>query len=396
MESGSSSSSKEYDVIVLGAGVEGSSTAYNLTKNGGGRVLLLEQFSALHTRGSSHGGSRITRRAYTKAYYIKMMDEAYRMWDQIEREGKTQLYLDTGLLMFGPKSSHCLQDAIRCLAESGTPHNRLSAQQVMSKYPSQLYLPFNHEGVFEKDGGLLMATKAVATLQRLFIENGGEFLDGHKVKEITPGPIIRVTTDQGVFTARRLIITAGAWAPAIMATLGVHLPFKVCRTEVLYWKAEEPKDFSWENFPAFICYTDSEDPYYHVYGLPIYEYPGLVKICFHTNHNEVDPDARDALPGPSTTDLVRPFVQRHFKGVQTTPSIYEACMYTESPDEDPVLDRHPLYPNIIMGAGFSGHGFKLAPVVGKILTELALDLPSSYDLAPFRLDRFTWQSPAKL
>ncbi len=131
---------------------------------------------------------------------------------------------------------------------------------------------------------------------------------------------------------------------------------QVCRTEVLYWKAEEPKDFSWENFPAFICYTDSEDPYYHVYGLPIYEYPGLVKvghtrltphththltrltphthlthtlqICFHTNHNEVDPDARDALPGPSTTDLVRPFVQRHFKGVQTTPSIYEACMYT--------------------------------------------------------------------
>ena len=130
--------------------------------------------------------------------------------------------------------------------------------------------------------------------QRLFTENGGEFLDGHKVKEITPGPIIRVTTDQGVFTARRLIITAGAWAPAIMATLGVHLPFKfevslymhsitvthcslfqTMRAEVLYWRAEHPEHYSPDVFPTFGMYDATHHPFY---GLPIFEYPGLVKV----------------------------------------------------------------------------------------------------------------------
>ncbi|XP_064399922.1 peroxisomal sarcosine oxidase-like isoform X2 [Halichondria panicea] len=349
----------------------------------------MEQFSSLHTRGSSHGGSRITRRAYNKPFYVHMMDEAYRMWDQIEREGKTKLYTNTGILVFGPRTSPDLKKTIASLHINEVEHEVLTAEEAMLRYPHQLDLPFDHKCVFERDGGTLLATKAVSVIQRLFTEGGGELLDGHRVKEIAPGPIVRVTTNNGDFTTRRLVVTAGPWAPTIMAQLGVKLPFKfsIRRAEVFYWRVEHPELYSADTFPSVILYDDTHHPFY---AMPICEYPGLVKICPYATVC-VDPDSRDEQISPRVEDI-QPYVAKYFKGVSTTPSIYEACIITKTPDEHPIIDRHPGHSNIVFGAGFSGHGFKLSPVMGKLLCELAMDLPPSHDLTPFRLDRFNKHS----
>jgi sarcosine oxidase/L-pipecolate oxidase len=80
-----------YDVVVVGAGIEGSATAYYLLKKGL-NVLLLEQFSALHSRGSSHGQSRIIRRAYDKPQYVQIMNDAYTLWSDFEKESGSTLY----------------------------------------------------------------------------------------------------------------------------------------------------------------------------------------------------------------------------------------------------------------------------------------------------------------
>lgn len=229
-----------------------------------------------------------------------------------------------------------------------------------------------------------MPSKAVAAYQRMFQCAGGVLLDEHPVTEIIPGDVITIRTTKATFRTRKLVITAGSWAPYLLKTLGLEPPLKVLRTAAFYWKVDSPEHYSKENFPVFISYASANE--FDFYGLPIHEYPGLVKICYHSGQ-ETHPEFRDAS-GTTGITLTADFIRRTFKGVSQVPSIVEPCMYTMTPDTHPILDQHPAHSNIIIGAGFSGHGFKLSPVVGKILSELALGRTPSYDLSPFKLSRF--------
>jgi sarcosine oxidase/L-pipecolate oxidase len=377
-----------YDVVIVGAGIEGSCVGYYLSSTGTSNVLIIEQFDRGHIRGSSHGGSRITRKAYSKSFYVKMMEESYQLWNEIEKESKQQLYHKTGILVFGSKSdAHAnsgMDEYVSSLEVNGIPHDVMSGDEVNDKYPHQLQLPHDYMCVYEEFGGILRASKAVTAIQDLFIGHGGDIRDNHRVTRITPGDVITVETERGDFKCNNLILTTGAWTNKLTQPIGLSLPLKVTKAEVLYWKVNESKYFSTDNFPVFICNYDS----FHFYGTPILEYPGLIKICPQSNI-EVDPDARDCNPSCTSYKNVSQFIQTHFKNViHEEPAIYELAVITHTPDHDPFIDRHPVYSNIIIGAGFSGHGFKLGPVVGKIITEMILNQTPTYDMTPFRINRF--------
>ncbi|XP_033748628.1 peroxisomal sarcosine oxidase-like [Pecten maximus] len=378
-----------YDCIVVGAGIEGSSTAYNLAKNGQ-NTLLLEQFPLPHSRGSSHGQSRITRMAYGGAdYYTEMMKEAYKLWEELEKGSGTTLYKKTGLLVVGKAESNLIAGTVQALRKYSVPFTKLDEQGLQSKYPMLNYSGV--QGVEDHIGGVLFADKALAAFQSEFVKHGGVLRDNESMVDIFPGDIVTVKTNKGSYRGRNLVLTVGPWATKILPPLGVHLPLKAVRISVFYWKEKIAGAYGAETFPTFLAASGSGD--FDVYGLPSLEYPGLYKLCLHYGP-EIDPDRRDIADSSWVLEDMKKFVAKHFPLLEPHPAVTETCIYTNTPDHDLVLDRHPAWRNVIIGTGFSGHGFKLSPVVGKVLSDLVMRKTPSYDLSHFRIDRF--QKSSKL
>ncbi|XP_013358875.1 PREDICTED: peroxisomal sarcosine oxidase isoform X2 [Chinchilla lanigera] len=348
-----------------------------------------------HSRGSSHGQSRIIRKVYSQDFYTQMMDECYQMWAQLEREAGTPLHRKTGLLLLGKKENPELKTMQAILSRRGIEHRNLSSEDLKQRFPN-LRFARGEVGLLDKTGGVLYADKALRAIQDAILRLGGTVHDGEKVTEIRPGLPVIVKTTSRSYQAKSLVITAGPWSSKLLQPLGIELPLQTLLINVCYWTEKVPGSYSVSQaFPCFICMDLAP---HHIYGLPGGEYPGLMKICLHHGNN-VDPEERDyptTFPSVEDVQILRHFVKDHFPDLTPEPAIMERCMYTNTPDKHFVLDRHPKYDNIIIGAGFSGHGFKLAPVVGKILCELSMKLTPSYDLAPFRISRFSGLGKAHL
>uniref|UniRef100_A0A493TGA8 Pipecolic acid and sarcosine oxidase n=1 Tax=Anas platyrhynchos platyrhynchos TaxID=8840 RepID=A0A493TGA8_ANAPP len=373
-----------YDAIVIGAGIQGSFAAYHLAQRHRD-TLLLEQFVLPHSRGSSHGQSRITRSAYPQAHYARMMPDSFLLWQRLEAEAGTSLYRRTGLVVLGPAGDPELEG---CRRGAG-PGDTLDAAALARRFPG-LRPRAGDVTLWDGSGGVLRADRALRAVQEVFRRHGGTLRDGEKVLSIQPGAVLTVTTTGGVYRAPRLIITAGAWTSAVLAPLGLRLPLQPLRINVCYWREKEPGSYSAGTAtPCFMALGLPEAPH-GIYGLPALEYPGLVKVCYH-HGSPVDPEDRDRAPlGAPHPDvaLLSSFISSYLPGLEPQPAVLETCMYTNTPDGDFILDRHPKHSNIVIGAGFSGHGFKLAPVVGKLLCELSLGEEPSHSTAPFAISRF--------
>ncbi|XP_049432770.1 peroxisomal sarcosine oxidase [Epinephelus fuscoguttatus] len=375
----------EYDCIVIGAGVQGSFTAYQLAKKNQ-RTLLLEQFVLPHTRGSSHGQTRIIRKAYEQDFYTHMMEECYELWTQLEREAGVKLYRQTGLLVMGPERSQSYQMVKNTLQRNKVPMMILSSDNFSQHIP-HVILAEGDEAVVDITAGVLYADRALKAVQGQFQKLGGVIRDKEKVMDIKPGPVVTVSTSNGVYRAKRVVITAGPWANQLLAHTGLQLPLEVVKINVCYWKEKVPGSYNVkQRFPCFLT-TEGKEAKEHIYGLPSNEYPGLVKICYHMG-SETDPDQRDKQTDRSDIDILQRYIARCFPGLVPEPAVVESCLYTLTPDRHFVLDCHPTYSNIVFGAGFSGHGFKFGPIIGKLLCELTLGEVPSYDLSPFRIRRF--------
>ncbi|NWZ81890.1 SOX oxidase, partial [Poecile atricapillus] len=373
-----------YDVIVIGAGIQGSFTAYHLAQRHKD-TLLLEQFLLPHSRGSSHGQSRIIRRAYPQQYYSRMMPESFRLWQRLEAETGTTLYRQTGLVLLGPAGDPELEACRRSLGVDEI----LDAAALAQRFPG-FQLKAGQVAVLDSTAGVLFADRALRAVQEVFRQHGGTLRDGEKVLHIKPGAMVTVTTTAGVYQAPRLIITAGAWTGAFVEQLGLRLPLQPLRIDVCYWREKQPGSTSLcDVSPCFLTLGLSQAPH-GIYGLPSIEYPGLMKVCHH-HGSPTDPEKRDqassSAPRPDIA-ILSSFISSYLPRLETQPAVMETCLYTNSPDEDFILDRHPKFSNIVIGAGFSGHGFKLAPVVGKLLCELSLGEEPSYDMAHFAITRF--------
>ncbi|XP_069135738.1 peroxisomal sarcosine oxidase-like isoform X1 [Argopecten irradians] len=375
-----------YDVIVVGAGIVGSYTAYHSCR-AGKSTCLLEQFPLPNTRGSSHGQSRTIRSAYgDKEYYTKMMTKAFRMWRQLEELSNQTLFKQTGLLCIGQKGINYIDETATCLQKNRTPFRRLNDGQLRDTYP-MLSFPQDIGGaVLDLSGGLILAGRALTAIQNQYRKLGGLLKDGERMMEIIPGKIISVKTEARLYRAKAVVLCVGPWASKILTSIGLDVSLQTQRVKVCYWKEKVKGTFSSRQFPVF-SQMNAVGPYL-VYGVPCEEYPELVKVCLHYGPT-VDPDSRDDVDDLWVEKALQNYVREHVPGLEPCPVIKESCIYTNTPDEDYILDRHPSWSNIVIGAGFSGHGFKLAPVVGEILSKLAIGLTPEEDLSYFRLNRFT-------
>ncbi|KAI8783139.1 peroxisomal sarcosine oxidase [Biomphalaria glabrata] len=376
-----------YDVIVIGAGIEGSSSAYNLAKRGK-KVLLLEQFPLPHSRGSSHGQSRITRYAYADEFYVRMMVDAFPMWAELERESGENFFVNCGLLDLHLANSKTITKVTSSLKAHDVPHEVISPGELKRRFP-HFKAGDNCAGVWDPSGGLLRADRALKAFQTVFQKLGGVLRDEEPVTKVTPGDVVTVETPRSVYKANSLVIAAGAWAGRFCSSLGLNVPLQPVRTVVMYWKVDKDKiqNYSDSTFP---CFIDSRtEATFTIYGFPNKEYPGLVKICLHQGAI-TDPDERDKVDNDSwILEEVKRILALTFDNLENQPAIREYCMYTNTPDHHPYIDRHPTFHNIVIAAGFSGHGFKLAPAVGKAVSELVLNDTFTYNMEPFKLNRFS-------
>ncbi len=367
-----------FDVVVVGAGVAGSAAAVTLASRC--KVLLLEQFAFGHNRGSSHDGSRIFRHAYDDARYVRLAAAADAGWQALERDADERLLYRSGGLDIGPANLPLLGDIERSLATVGRPFERLTAAEVAARFPA-FRLADSDVALFSPDAGVLPANRCLSTMQRLAHERGATLQGSEIVQAITPTRDgVDVVTNHRCYVAEHLILTAGPWLSE--GPLRLQLPLHVEQQQVVYLEVERAPVFARGTFPVFINYQS------WVYGFPLFERPDAIKVSDHSGAPTVRLSERsqglDAERAASTAAKARHFLP----AVSATVVDSDRCLYSKTPDEHFLMDLHPDYPQIVVGGGFSGHGFKFGPILSEILADLALEGRSSHDLSLFSATRF--------
>lgn len=372
-----------YDVAVVGLGGIGSAILAQCAMRGV-RAVGFEQFGPAHEFGSSSGKSRMIRKAYFEdPAYVPLLLRAYEMWRELERASGEELLRITGLLMVGKESAEVIDGARRAAAEHRLPIEVLNPRQITSRYPTLRVLP-DEIGVFEEDGGVLVPERAIEAHLGVAARAGAQLRFGSAVSHWEAGEKsfeISLTNGSRV-TAGALILAMGPWFQETLGALGI--PLRVQRN-VQAWFTPSSDAYSSARFPPFLL--DRPGLPAPLYGFP--DFGEGVKAAFHA-HGSLTSAAeleRTIDPTRDIDPIVRA-MEEWMPGGAATFRAAKPCPYSLTPDGHFVIDRHPQHPRLILCGGFSGHGFKFAPVVGEIAADLALEGASRHPIDFLALRRF--------
>jgi len=370
-----------YDVAIIGAGAAGSAAAYHLSKTGK-KILVLDRFNPPHNLGSSHGQSRIIREAYFESpAYVPLVQQAYQLWYQLEKESDKKLLLKTGGLMLGAHDTKVVQGAMRSAIEHHLPYEYLNNDEIRKRFPG--FNPTEETvAVYEQNAGILFPEECIKTNLELSKNKNTDFCFNEVVSKINSNnKEVEITTNRDKYRATKIIVTAGAWLNELFPEL--HLPLTVTR-QVLFWfkcRKEDAKKYSPENFPIYI-WQEKEKIFY---GFP--DLGEGIKIAIHHDGKTTTADTIDRNVYKEEVNEISAIVKTYL-GINATLNSSAVCMYTNTPDEDFIIDYHPLYKNIIIASPCSGHGFKFSSAIGKLLCEMALEEPLNFDILVFNIKRF--------
>jgi sarcosine oxidase len=376
-------SARTADVIVVGAGVMGCAAAYQLAQQGA-RVLLLDQFGVGHSNGSSHGPSRIIRLAYESLDYVALARASYALWRELEAEAGATLLTQVGGLDIGRPDALALREIHATYQAAGVPFEQLDREAVMRRFP-QFNLPEGTVALYQADYSLLAADRCVGALATQARRHGAVIREGEPARQLrATSDGVEVRTDQGSYTAGQLILSAGSWMRPLLRQLDLDLPLTVLKEQVVFLRARDPREFMPDRLPLVIHRFPNTTSLGSVF--PIFDHAG-VKVMIDRVGPQVAPDDSDRSIDQPLLEQVRAYAAELLPGL--TGEVIEAvsCRYTMTPDEHFILDRHPAYPQVVIGSPCSGHGFKFGAVIGRILADLALRGATAYDIARFRLDR---------
>jgi sarcosine oxidase len=390
--------STHFDYIIIGGGSMGSATAYHLAKKGQ-KVLLLEQFDFIHPHGAHVGQTRLIRKAYFEhPDYVPLLLKAYQNWAALEAETNEKVYFETGILYFGEQNDTLLENTRASALLYNLKLDILEMAKTKQKYPMFDAIPDDWECLFEPEAGFLLVEKCVQLYLKQALTFGATLKAQEKVlnwAKNTDGTSrgnregVSVTTEKGQYHAKKLIFTAGAWTDKLLQDLNV--PLKVTR-QILGWvKPEKWADFTLDNF---VCWgiSDTEKGLY--YGMPILNGedtngPIGLKLGCHKHGDTVNPDNVNRAITDADEATFRHCLEKYIPAANGDVLAIKTCLYTNSPDENFIIDHHPKHKNVILACGFSGHGFKFASVIGEILCDLALRGETELPIGFLSLDRFT-------
>ena len=378
---------EQYDVVVIGLGAMGAATLDQLARRGA-RVLGIERFGIPHELGSSGGDTRLIRKAYFEhPDYVPLLERAYANWEHLEARTGERVLFRTGTVYIGRPDGELIAGSIAAARTHRLAYDELSERDLQT-HASVLRLPEGHHGVYEPDGGFVLASRSIRLFGEEALHHGAHVLTGVTVREWRRvGANLHVVTDAATYRAGRVIVTAGSWSADLLP--GLPTALTVTRQAIFWLWPEESERFRLGNFP---CWAAEIDGYAELfYGFPILpaSFGGQLgfKVAHHAQGEVVAPGAMAPVQA-AELEPVRRALANVFT-VRLGPLLsMKACMYTWSPDHHFVIDRHPHDDRVIVACGFSGHGFKFASVVGEALADLALEQRTALPIGFLGLERF--------
>jgi sarcosine oxidase len=370
-----------FDAIVVGLGAMGSATLYQLAKRGA-NVLGIEMFQPGHDQGSSHGFHRMIRKSsFQDDGYVPLADRAFALWHEAEEASEQQLLHITGEVWLLPEGGSAdYRAGVERSIERGF-RVVLSQPELAGRFPG-FRLHDGMTALYEADAGYIRCEAGIVTHVALAKRLGATIRLGEEVLNWSAdGDGVRVETDHGAYRAARLVVTAGPWAAELLGDLG--LPMQVERRVNAFFQPTRPDRWSVERgAPDFLL----DVPEGSFYGMPSVGDIG-VKIGVSAGETTTARTIRRTIDD-AEIDFLRATLDRYLPGASGPELRRITCMCTYTIDRDFVIDRHPGHDQVLFGCGFSGRGYKFAPVVGEILADLAVDGQTHHDIAFLRADRF--------
>ncbi|MCI0411615.1 N-methyl-L-tryptophan oxidase [bacterium] len=371
----------EFEYIVAGLGGLGSAAAYWLSRRAGKDVLGLEQFPLGHPHGESQDHSRIIRLSYHTPFYVRLAKQAYQAWASLEQECCRKLIVKTGGLdLWPPNSAIPMRDYTQSLLKENVDFEILNAAETMSRFP-QFRLQEDIVGLYQAEGGIAPAALCNAEHQRLAQEHGATLLENTPIISIScvsEGYIVQ--TKQQTYTCRKLVVAGGPWSNRLLAHFGIELPLTVTQEQVNYFVSQKLDSFQPDRFPIWIW---MDDPCF--YGFPMYG-ENAVKVGQDVGGKEVSTETRTHDADPEALKQVENFLQKALPDALGPVLYTKSCLYTLTPDRDFVIDAIPGHPDCLIAIG-AGHAFKFASLIGKILSEMAIDGHAESDVSQFKITR---------
>lgn len=346
----------------------GSAAALSVARRGQS-VALFEQFAAGHHLGASHGATRNFNTAYHQCEYLKLVIEARQLWDSLATDTGIQLLDVIGMVNHGNMAE--LRKIHDAQQRFNIENSFIAPEEAMSRWPG---MRFETNVLHVPDSGRLRAAEALKAL-RLAAENqGAQFHYESPVRDIAVlgDDLVLVTTDLVEYRAKRVIVTAGAWTHKVLAGVTTLPKLVVTQEQPVHF---QPRDQSmqWPSFNHSPNPEDAKDSYWYspTYGM-LTPVEG-VKIGWHGVGPVVDPDTRDFMPEPVQLEALRRYARDWFPGLDADSFEAISCTYTSTDSGNFILDR---FGPVVVGAGFSGHGFKFTPAIGRILADLTEGIPA--------------------
>ncbi|HEV2490570.1 MAG TPA: FAD-dependent oxidoreductase [Candidatus Acidoferrales bacterium] len=352
-----------YDVAVIGAGVFGSWTAYQLAR-AGAKTLLVDAYGAGNSRASSAGETRIIRMGYgADEIYTRFSMRALQLWKEFCEATATRLFHRTGVLWLARKDDPIAAQTLVTLAKFGVTHKKLSRPEIEKRYP-QMFCGDIDSAIYEPESGILMARRAVQRVTEEFQAAGGTFQIAELESPKGRGSLDAISTWSGeTLHAGIYVFACGPWLPKVFPEVlgGRIFP---SRQEVYFFGVPAgDRMYSSGNFPAWL------DQRNLIYGIPDMEGRGF-KIASDQHGGAIDPNTVERLAG-ETLKLVRQYLRLRFPALRDAPVIEtRVCQYENTSSGDFLVDRHPELENVWLVGGGSGHGFKHGPAIGEYVARL--------------------------
>jgi monomeric sarcosine oxidase len=376
---------------VIGAGGIGAAAAYWLSRTLGEGVVCLEQFALGHGLGASEDHSRIIRLGYHADRYTALTRAAYAAWDMAEAESALPLVTRTGMVNVaraGTEGGAILDAYVDAMEAHDIGYERFGADELMDRWP-QFTVPDDHEVIFQPDGGILDIRRATAVHLALARARGATVVPDAAVHAIDDdGGDIRIETAVGTFHAERVVVCAGAWTAGLLRTLGVDLPIRLTQQQVSYFASRDLPRFAVDRFPIWIWHGEEE-----YYGFPVYGEAATKAAREDLSGPAIDIDGWDRRPAAGEVAALRRFLDTVLPGYAGRELYSRACLYDMPPDRDFVVDVVPGHPRLSLAIG-AGHAAKFAGLLGRILSELALDGATGFPIDAFRADRPALTDPS--
>jgi sarcosine oxidase len=371
-----------YDVAVVGLGGMGSSIAYHLS----GlrlRVVGIDRYAVPHPYGSSHGGSRLIRLAYFEdSSYVPLLKRAYQLWDELQVEARQQLIFQTGSIDAAPPGHKLFDGALRSCLEHGLEHEVMDSESLRRRFPG-FSLRDDHRILFQPRGGYVSCEDTIKASVRLAERGGVDLLQGEQVLRIVPASSgFSLTTTRRTLSVGLVILANGGWLRELAPELQ---PYLAVERQVMGWFP--PSDAIRSGgmpHPVFNIVTEAG----RFGGIP-HQPADHWKMNLHNHLNEiVEPDHIDRHCTDRDVQAMEEFSRRYLsRGVGSLVRA-STCLYTNTPDENFIIDWHPSNRDMILVSACSGHGFKFVPVIGEIVAQMAQRQAPAFNIDLFGMSRF--------